>query len=202
MVGAIRPADPVRESFWLRRIQGFERIPFFQQPTPLSPYHFAIASNHQERRRYVGPVFANQLVRNGVPDVQPEKLNLVADFVLKCTNDRLGCQAGRSSIGEELHENRTARSDHVPGFRIARHRAVARLEGEYGRDADDGHAGIERDALAPAFDGQQGEHRHQEQGNGDDRRVLVDEFDQICPLWSLSGMIRLPVRQVRFGRCG
>ena len=202
MVGAIRPVDPVRESFWLRRIQGFERILFFQQPTPLSPYHFAVASNHQERRRYVGPVFANQLVRNGIPDVQPEKLNLVADFALKCANDWLGCQAGRSSIGEELHENRTARSDHVPGFRIARHRAVARLEGKYGYNPGDRHPGIKRDALAPAPDGKQGEHRDQEQGNGDDRRVLVDEFDQICPLWWLPGMVRLPVRQVRFGRCG
>ena len=67
----------------LRPVQGFKRLPLFEQPAPLSPYHLAVAPNDQERWRQVSPVVANQLVRNGILDVQLEKLNIVAGFALK-----------------------------------------------------------------------------------------------------------------------
>ena len=82
----------------LRAIQGFESLPFFEQLTPLSPYHLTVTTDHQKRWRQVSPVVANQLVRNGILDVQLEKLNIAAGFALKCTDDRLGRQAGRSGI--------------------------------------------------------------------------------------------------------
>jgi len=82
----------------LRTIQGFESLPFFEELAPLSPYHLTVTPDHQKRWRQISPVFANQLVRNGILNVQLEKLNIAAGFALKCTDDRLGRQAGGSGI--------------------------------------------------------------------------------------------------------
>ena len=75
------PMAPTSPAYFpLRAVQGFEGFPLFQQTAPLAPDHLAVTANNQERRRDVSPVVATQLVRNGIPDVQLEKLNLIADF--------------------------------------------------------------------------------------------------------------------------